>query len=110
MIKSFIGWFKEQEQKNKSVFAVVRMAIVIIAVLLGGLFAMGSILAIHFERIGFGTRSGDSYILAVAAGFAASLIIPAILWRLLLPELARWWWISVIVGIGGACVLFGVTL
>lgn len=110
MIKKFLGWFKEREQKTKSVFAVVRMAIVIIAVLLGGLFAMGSILAIHFERIGFGGRSGDTYVIAVATGFAASLIVPSILWRLLLPELGHWWWIGVIAGIGGACLLLGVSI
>ena len=111
MITKFISWLKEREQKNTSVFSVVRIAIVVIALLLGGLFAAGSILFVYIEMNGgfMGQRQGTAYVLGYIAQFAASLIVPAILWRLLLPKSARWWWIGVIVGIGVAGVLFGLT-
>ena len=113
MIKRFIGWLAEREQKNKLLFVVIRITVVIVALFLGGLFAIGSYIAIQFERSGFGIdRPTDPFLIAVyATGFAASLIIPTILWRFLLPKwIGRWWWIGIIAGIGGAVVLLGVTM
>ncbi len=67
---------------------VARGTLVLVAAALGALFAAGSLLAIVFELQGFGApddgaRSG--YLAALCAGLAASVGLPLVLWRVLLP-------------------------
>jgi hypothetical protein len=65
--------------------------IVVAAVALGALFAFGSVVAALFEVRGFG-RDEDprlGYLFLLALGFAGSVGIPWLLWRLLLPTARR---------------------
>ena len=70
---------------------IVRVIVVVAAVALGLLLAFGCVVAALFELDGFG-RAGapprESYLLALAVGFAASLMVPMVVWRLLLPRAA----------------------
>jgi hypothetical protein len=65
------------------------------ACLLGALLAVGCVIAALFELQGFGgprdagPRAG--YLLALAAGFVASVAVPVVLWRALLPDSAPAW-------------------
>jgi ABC-type sugar transport system permease subunit len=67
----------------------VRTAIVVAACVLGGFAAFGCGIAALLELDGFGApRSGPRplYVASLFAGLAASVIVPIVLWRALLPE------------------------
>jgi hypothetical protein len=69
----------------------IRSAIVVAACVLGGLAAFGCGLAALFEVQGFG-RSREEirplYLASLFLGLGASLVVPVLLWRALLPESA----------------------
>jgi hypothetical protein len=78
---------------DNSRVAAVRVLTVVVGMAAGSLFAVGCLLAALFERDGFGDRDGDpstGYLLALAVGLAASLALPLVLWRALLPARFSW--------------------
>ena len=84
--------------------AAARVLTVVVGMAVGSLFAVGFLVAALFERDGFGDRDGDpstGYLLALAVGMAASLALPLVLWRALLP--ARFSW-PVALGVSGVAV------
>ena len=71
----------------------VRARTVVVALALGVLCAVGVLVAALFERDGFGDRDGESstaYLLALAVGLVASVGLPLVLWRMLLPSRFSW--------------------
>lgn len=81
---------------------------------LGGLFAVGSVVAALFEVQGFGREALDprpSYLVAVALGLAASRGISALLARWLFPQWAGRAALGVLLlGAVGAVALLGLSL
>ena len=87
--------------------------IVAAAVGLGALFAFGSVLAALFEVQGFGSRSGEprlGYLLLLALGFVACVVIPWWLWRQLLPHSAPGWIVAFVASLVGVVLIFGMSL
>jgi hypothetical protein len=85
--------------------------IVVAAVALGALFAFGSVVAALFEVRGF-RRDGDprpGYLFLLALGFAGSVGIPWLLWRLLLPHSAPGWIIAFVTSLVGVVLIFGMS-
>ena len=71
----------------------VRVLTVVVGVALGALCALGVLLSALFERDGFGDPNGEPstpYLLALAVGLVASVGLPLVLWRLLLPGRFSW--------------------
>lgn len=71
----------------------VRVLTVVVGVALGALCALGVLLSALFERDGFGDPDGEPstpYLLALAVGLVASVGLPLVLWRLLLPGRFSW--------------------
>lgn len=69
--------------------ALIRKTLATLAALLGALLAIGSLIAILFELQGFGDRDprpSVPYLIALVAAFAASVGVPLLLWRALLPD------------------------
>ena len=72
---------------------VVRALTVVVGLALGALFVVGVLVAALFERDGFGDRDGEpstAYLLALALGLVASVGLPLVLWRTLLPGRFSW--------------------
>ncbi len=81
-----------------------RMLTVAVGMAVGALFAVGCLVAALFERDGFGDRDGEpstGYLLALAVGAAASLVLPVALWRVLLPTRFSW---PLAIGVSGMAV------
>jgi hypothetical protein len=93
---------------------LVRRTVVGVAVALGALFAFGSVLAALLELQGFGDRDADpsaGYLLLLALGFAASVGIPLLLWRALLPgPSARALAGAALLATAGALLILGISL
>lgn len=91
-----------------------RTVAVTVAAAVGALFAVGAIVAIMFELQGFGQSAADprpGYLIALAAGFAASVATPAIIARWFLPDVSnRTVGIAVAIRVGGAAALLGLSL
>ena len=71
----------------------VRVLTVIVGMALGALCAVGVLVAALFERDGFGDSDGatdTTYLLALAVALAASVGLPLVLWRMLLPSRFSW--------------------
>jgi hypothetical protein len=71
----------------------VRALIVVVGLALGALCAVGALIAALFEHEGFGDRDGEpstAYLLALALGLVASVGLPLVLWRMLLPGRFSW--------------------
>jgi len=89
---------------DNAAVAAARVLTVVVGMAVGSLFAVGFLVAALFERDGFGDRDGDpstAYLLALAVGMAASLGLPLVLWRALLP--ARFSW-PVAIGVSGVAL------
>jgi hypothetical protein len=87
--------------------------VVVVAVALGALFAFGCVVAALFEVQGFGRRSGEpraGYLLLLALSFLASIGIPWLLWRQLLPHSAPSWIVALITSAAGVVLIFGMSL
>ena len=83
------------------------------AVGLGALSALGCVLAALFEVQGFGSRDGEphtGYLIALALGFAASIVIPAFLWRWLFPRSGPGFIAAVGVAAAGVLLILGLSL
>jgi hypothetical protein len=82
------------------------------ACVLGALFAVGCVIAALFELQGFGGPRDEGpragYLLALAAGFAASVLVPVALWRVLLPDSAPAWALVAVPSVVVVLVLLGV--
>ena len=88
--------------------------VVAVAAALGALFAVGALLAALFEVQGFG-RPRDAepragYLLLLAVGLAASLGVPAYIWRLLLPSRAPEWALVAGVIAAGVLLILGISV
>ena len=84
------------------------------AAALGTLLAAGCLIAALFEAQGFGrprdTDPRAGYLLLLAFGLAASIVVPAYLWRRLLPSSApRWAHVTVVTAVA-ALLLLGISL
>jgi hypothetical protein len=87
--------------------------VVAAAVALGMLFAFGCVVAALFEVQGFGRRSGEpraGYLLLLALSFLASVGIPWLLWRRLLPHSAPGWIVAFVMSAAGVLLIFGMSL
>ena len=88
--------------------------VVAAAAALGALFTVGALLAALFEAQGFGrprdTEARAGYLLLLAVGLAASLGVPAYLWRRLLPSHAPGWALVVGLTAAGALLILGISL
>ena len=84
------------------------------SVALGALFAVGCALAALFEWQGFGgprdTDPRTGYLLLLALGFVASVVVPAFVWRRLLPESAPALILAFIAAFVGAILVLGISL
>jgi hypothetical protein len=93
---------------------LIRRAVVAAAVAFGALFALGSVVAVLFELQGFGDRDGDpstSYLALLALGFAASVGIPLLLWRALMPGAStRGLAAGAVLAASGAFLILGLSL
>jgi hypothetical protein len=93
---------------------LIRRAVVAVAAAFGGLFAVGSVVAVLFELQGFGDRDGDpsaSYVALLALGFAASVGIPLLLWSALMPGAStRGLAAGAALAAGGAFLILGLSL
>ena len=82
------------------------------ACLVGALLAVGCVIAALFELQGFGgprdAGPRPGYLLALAAGFAASVLVPVALWRALLPDSAPAWALVAVPCVVVVLVLLGV--
>lgn len=104
-------WLRRIEQSHRILYRLVSIPIFVIVAYLGATFAFGSIIAINFERTGFGGRQGNLYLLQYVLLFIASLVIPILLGYILFPQSAkRWWIISLAIIILGALSIFGILL
>ena len=104
-----------EDASGNSPVAAIRALTVVVGMAAGSLFAVGCLVAALFERDGFGDRDGDSsagYLLALAVGTAASLALPLVLWRALLP--ARFSWPVAIgvaaVAVAAVCWILGIAV
>ena len=91
----------------------VRAALVATAFFLGGLFAIGSLVAVRFEVQGFGSARGQPrplYLASLALALVASVGAPFLVLRLLLPGAGSRAWLLVVPALAVAFVLFGLTL
>ena len=93
----------------------VRVLTVVVGVALGALCALGVLLSALFERDGFGDPDGEPstpYLLALAVGLVASVGLPLVLWRLLLP--GRFSWpaalIATLVALVGVAWILGISV
>lgn len=88
--------------------------VVAVAAALGGLFALGCLLAALFEVQGFGrprdTDPRAGYLFLLALGLAACIVVPVALWRRLLPESAPAWPLALGVAVVGWIVILGLSL
>jgi hypothetical protein len=93
---------------------LIRRAVVAVAAAFGALFALGSVIAVLFELQGFGDRGGNpstSYLALLALGFAASVGIPLLLWRALIPGASTWGLIAgTALAAVGAFLILGLSL
>ena len=67
----------------------VRALTVVVGLALGALFAVGCLVAMHFELSGFGDRDGEPstlYLLVLGLGLLGSIGLPLVIWRALLPR------------------------
>jgi len=82
------------------------------AAALGALFAVGCVLAALFEAQGFGrerdTAPRAGYLLLLALAFAASVAVPAWLWRRLLPGSAPPWPLAFGAAVAGVVLILGI--
>ena len=88
--------------------------VVVAAVALGALLAVGALTAALFEAQGFG-RPRDAepradYQLLLALGLAASIGVPAYLWRRLLPSSGPGWQLGAGVTVAGMLLILGISL
>jgi hypothetical protein len=94
------------------VTAGLKHLVVAVAVGLGALLAAGCLLAALFEAQGFGApRDTDpraGYLALLALGFVASVAVPALLWRWLLPGSAPAWWAAFAAALVGVVVILGI--
>lgn len=94
--------------------AWARAAALAVAAGLGGLFAVGAVIAALFEVQGFGREAADprpGYLLVLAVGFAAALGVPALLARWLFPRRAGRVAVAVLfASVVGAVALLGLSL
>jgi hypothetical protein len=77
------------------------------------LFAFGCMLAALFEVQGFGSRDSDprtGYLVVLGAALVACVVIPAILWRRLVPGGAPSWLLTTVVALGGVLLILGISL
>jgi hypothetical protein len=87
--------------------------VVAAAVALGALFAFGCVIAALFEVQGFGRRSSEpraGYLLLLMIGFLASVGVPWLLWRQLLPRSAPGWIVAFVTSAAGVVLIFGMSL
>jgi branched-subunit amino acid ABC-type transport system permease component len=87
--------------------------VVVVAVALGVLFALGSLLSALFEAQGFGDRDSDPrtwYLVAMGAAFVACVALPVALWRLLLPRSAPAFPLAAVVAAAGLVVILGISV
>jgi hypothetical protein len=96
-----------------SVQRLLKSIAVAVAFALGALAAFGCLLAALFEIQGFGgprdqgPRSG--YLIELALGFVASVLIPVLLWRRLLGG-GPGWVVAGAVAAAGVLIILGVSL
>ena len=93
----------------------VRALTVILGLALGALCAVGVLVAALFERDGFGDRDGEpstAYLLALAVGLVASVGLPLVLWRMLLPNRFSWPAVltAIVVAVAGVIWVLGISL
>jgi len=87
--------------------------VVAVAVALGALFAVGSLLAALFEAQGFGDRDSDPrtwYLVAMGVAFVACIAVPVALWRLLLPRSAPALPLAAVVAAAGVVLILGISI
>ena len=93
---------------------LLKAVVVAALVVLGALFAVGCALAAVFESQGFGgprdTVPRLGYLLLLALGFVASVVVPAFVWRRLLPESAPALILAFIAAFVGAIPVLGISL
>jgi hypothetical protein len=90
---------------------LARLLVVVVAVALGALFALGCVVAALFEVQGFGDRDGDpsrGYLAALALGFSACVVVPAVLWRRLLGG-GPGWLAAAAIAIAGVLLILGLS-
>lgn len=93
----------------------VRALTVVVGLALGALCAVGVLVAALFERDGFGDRDGEpstAYLLALAVGLVASVGLPLVLWRMLLPSRFSWpaALTATVVAVAGVVWILGISL
>ncbi|HXH88156.1 MAG TPA: hypothetical protein VNI55_06080 [Gaiellaceae bacterium] len=88
--------------------------VVAVAAGLGGLLALGCVLAALFEVQGFGRpRDVDpriGYLFLLALGLAACIVVPVALWRALLPASAPAWPLALALDVAGWLLILGISL
>ena len=91
---------------------LVRSLVVALAVAAGALAGIGFLLAALFEIQGFGGPRDEGprigYLIELAGGFVAAVLIPVFLWRRLL-ESGPGWVVAGIVAAGGVVVILGIS-
>ena len=92
----------------------LRGLVVAVAAALGGLLALGSVLAALFEVQGFGRpRDADpriGYLFLLALGLAACIAVPVALWRALLLGSAPAWPVALALAVAGWLLILVISL
>jgi len=70
---------------------IVRIIVAFVVMFLGVTFAFGSLAAIHFQRIGFGTRGGNWYLASLWLGLCVSVVLPILILYFIFPDIKKKW-------------------
>jgi hypothetical protein len=93
---------------------VVKAVVAVAVIALGALAAFGCLLAALFERDGFGSARDQGprtvYLIELAAGFVASVAVPAVVCRRLFPGSGPSWLIAAAIALAGVIVIAGLGL
>jgi len=81
---------------------------------LGALLAVGALIAALFEAQGFGrprdAEPRTAYLVLLALGVAASVAVPAYLWRRLLPSSGPSWVLVTGITVVGVLLILGISV
>jgi hypothetical protein len=99
------------QRRLPSGVALGKAAVAVAAIGLGALAAFGCLLAALFEAQGFGGPRDEGprtgYLLELAAGFVASVAIPAVVCRRFFPGSGPVWAIAGAIAAAGVVVILG---
>jgi hypothetical protein len=94
------------------VTAGLKGLVVAAAVVAGALAAVGLVIEALFEADGFGrerdTEPRTGYLLLLAVGLVACVVVPAALWRALLPRSAPAWPVAFGLAVVGVLLILGI--